>query len=200
MEDLPEHLRREAPDLSSMAPDEKLARGRELAEKLVTTDTTIDELEARLDGLKAERMELVMRTIPDFFDTLNTDKIGVPGADADVVVEPYYKANIAADWEPVRREAGFSWLEEAGHGDVIAVNVSVAFRRGEIEQARELQELIRTQFAGANSHEVSLSMGVPWGTLTALVKELIESGEEVPLEKLGATVGRIAKIKRRRKK
>ena len=81
----------------------------------------------------------------------------------------------------------------------ISVLVSLDFQRGEKALADELEDLIRTKFSGANSHPIKVAMGVPWTTLTALVKEQVEQGEPVPLDTLGATVGQVAKITKRKK-
>jgi hypothetical protein len=48
--------------------------------------------------------------------------------------------------------------------------------------------------------EVSYSskLSVPWNTLTAFVKEQVEKGAVLPLDILGATVGRVVKLKARK--
>lgn len=182
-----------------MASDDKLASARELAMQYVSLSDEIEAAEARLAELKAEKMELQHRIIPDFFGQIHIDNLGLPEASVDVVIKPFYKANIAADWEPDRRKAAFDWLEANGAGSLVATTVSWSFQRGELHLAQQLVDLVRREFGGANSHPVTLAMGVPWGTLTAYVKERTEAGQALPLEVLGATVGQAAKIVKRRK-
>jgi hypothetical protein len=199
MTTVPDHIRADKIDLSSLASDEGLATARRLAAEFCALNERIEETEEYLGTLKERRLELQHREIPDFFASIGVDKIGVPDAKADVVTGPYYKANIAADWPADRREAAFGWLEANGHSSLVNVVVSVSFRRGEHGEAQQLAELIRTTFPGANEHPVKLESSVPWGTLTAFVKEQTEAGESLPLDILGATVGQVAKIKRRTK-
>lgn len=196
-EEIPSHIL-SGPDLSSMASDEKIAAGRDMARRFAMKCAMIESMEERLKVLKKEREELARREIPEFFDgTLHTDKIGVPEAGVDVVVEPYYHANIRSDWSELDRQAGFQYLEKKGHGDVVSVVLTVEFGRRELALARELEEMIRRSRFG-NEHPPKLEMSVPWATLTALVKKEVESGRTLDLSVLGATVGRTAKIKKRK--
>lgn len=173
----------------------------------------IEELEAEAKKLKAEALEMQHRELPSLFSDIGIDNIGLPDANVDIVVRPYYKASISADWPPEQQEEAFRVLEQHGGGPLVQVVVSVAFAKGEIEKARELQELIRQSPIG-NTHPVNVKMGVNWNTLTSWIREiftrdpetaarLMGAGQEVvktPLEKLGATVGQIADIKKRNKK
>lgn len=197
-EGIPEFLRKETIDMSSMTSDDKLVRARELAEEYVALDKLVERTEAELKELKEKRLELQQKTLPEFFDSIGTDKVGVPHANADVIVKPYYKANISADWPPEQREKAFSYLESIDCGDIIGVTVSVKFLRGELEEAKELAEMIRKSKFG-NTHPPVMEMGTPWNTLTSLVKKRSEQGQPTDLEVIGAVVGRIAKIVPRKK-
>jgi hypothetical protein len=196
---IPDFLKDDKVDMSSFASDENLSKGRQLAEKLAQLDQEISDLEENVKKKKEERLELVRRTIPEFFGTvLQIDRIGVPNANVDVVVVPYYHANIAADWEEDRRNNAFNYLEKNGHGDLISGTMEVKFRRGDLAEIRELQELIRNSKFG-NKYTATTSLGVPWNTLTAFVKEQIENNQKLDLDVLGATVARQAKIMKRKK-
>lgn len=196
---IPEHLRTEKLDMSSFASDDNLQKAKTMALEYAELEKKIKDTEAELESWKARRQELARKEIPEFFDNVvKTDRIGVPEAGVDVKVVPYYHANIKSDWPEDQRLKAFNYLEQSGHGDVVAVVVSVKFRRGELPLARELEQLIKSSKTG-NSHPPSLEMGVPWNTLTALVREQVENGESVDLDVLGATVGRTAKIEKRKK-
>jgi hypothetical protein len=138
---------------------------------------------------------------------MGQDRIGLPDAAVDLVLEPFYHANIAVDWEPQRREEAFKWLEENGHGDLVKVNVMFSFRKEQLADARWLQTAVKLiQAAQAECGietentipDPTMKMEVHYGTLTAFVREQVECGAELPLEKLGATVGQIVKIKPRK--
>jgi hypothetical protein len=200
---IPDFMREDKIDLSSMAPDDKIKRAAELAQKYVELNTKIKEMEdITLPSWKKEREELARRQLPDMFESLGTDKVGVPDANVDVVIQPYVHANIKTDWPEDQRRAAFDHLKFLGVEDIIAVELSVKFTRGEIELARELQQLIMKSKFG-NTHPPKFEMGTPWNTLTATLKSILEDAQKaktVDLEKLGATVGRTAAIKKRKSK
>jgi hypothetical protein len=95
---IPDFMREDKIDLSSMAPDDKIKRAAELAQKYVELNTKIKEMEdITLPSWKKEREELARRQLPDMFESLGTDKVGVPDANVDVVIQPYVHANIKTD-------------------------------------------------------------------------------------------------------
>lgn len=200
---IPDFMREDRIDLSSMAPDDKIKRAAELAQKYVELDSMIVEMEKiTLPSWKKEREELARRQLPDMFESLGTDKVGVPDANVDVVIQSFVHANIKSDWPEEQRAAAFEHLRMLGVEDIIAVELSVKFTRGEIEMARELQQLIMKSKFG-NTHPPKFEMGTSWNTLTATLKSILEDAEKaktVDLEKLGASVGRTAAIKKRKSK
>jgi hypothetical protein len=204
-DEIPEFLRQTDATLLSVADDSKIAMGRSMASRLVTLDQLIDKLEEKLKDFTAQRLELSRKEIPEFFSrVLGTDLIGVPEQNCDVVVRPFYHANISKDWADVEKEKAFEYLEELGRGEIISATVSVKFDKGDLEKAKSLYEKLRKSSL-ANNNPPSIDMGVHWGTLTTVVKELHKEYLENPetkkpldLELLGATIGREAKVKRRK--
>ena len=196
---IPDFMREDKVDLSSMASDDKLRRASEMAQQYVAIIEQIRELETvTLPALKKQRDELARRQIPDFFDGISTDKVGVPDAGVDVVVQPFVHANIKSDWPEEQRQEAFRYLEQLGLGDIIAIQLVVKFSRGEIEKAREMEVVIRQSRHG-NTNPPHVEESTPWNTLTASIKAELEKGTSLDLEKLGATVGRTAAIKKRKK-
>ena len=196
-DELPDFMRNLEDELQ-ISDDASIARGQELASKLAALDSLIKAAEDKVEAWKKERLELSRKVIPEFFlGRLKTDRIGVPAAGADVVVRPYVHANIRADWDESRRQQGFEYLEEIGLGGTVKVVMTIEFERGEIEDARALEKIVRESPYG-NSHPPSMEMSVPWGTLTASVRERVSKGLKTDLEKLGATVGHEAKVVKRR--
>lgn len=200
---IPDFMREEAPvDLSSMASDEKIGTVQRAAQRLVDLEAAIKKMESEtLPEMKRQRTELAQKTLPSLFESVGTDRIGVPSADVDVVVEPYYFANIKADWPEEQRQAAFDHLErDLELGNIVSVTLTMVFTRGDIEKARECQQMLLQSKFG-NSNPPRFDMGVPWNTLTAALKEVAQRrpAPKIDLEKLGATIGETAKIKKRKK-
>ena len=183
--------------------EEGLSRLRREAQRWYDLEAEIAELEKRIAEKREESLKIQQRTLPDLFAEIGTDNIGLPDAGkfgADVVVTNYYKAGITADWEEERRQRGFDELERLGGGALIATVLAVRFGRGEIEDARELDRIIRESPLG-NRYTPEISMAVHWGSLTSFLKEQIEGGVQIEnAEDLGLSTGRIAKIKPRKKR
>lgn len=179
-----------------------------LGQQMYDLDKSITDLESHLEARKAERLELAMHTLPAFMQKIGQDRVGLQEFQVDVVLEPYYHANIAADWEPERREAAFAYLESTGNGDLIKTTVAIAFPRRMLAAARWLTGAITTLFHYMNEAKVpgtpealpepTVEMGVAWNTLTAFVREQLENGDPIDVDVLGATVGWIAKVKPRK--
>lgn len=201
---MPDFMRDDTPvDLSSLAPDDKIATVRAAAEKYAKLDAEIREMEeVTLPAKKKEREELARMTLPSMFESIGTDHIGVPGQNVDVVIVPYYHANIKSEWPEPQRNAAFDHLEnDLELGSIVSVDFTMTFRRGELELAKEFETLVRDSKFG-NTHPLKRVMGVPWNTLTASLREVVQRGDadKIDLEKLGATFGQTAKVKKRKAK
>jgi len=213
-------------DLSTVPTEEGMTRLRQLGEELVETDRKIREAEAQVKTLTERRMALAHREMPDLMAEIGQDRIGLPNAGehgVDLVSEPYAKASISAEWEAERIAAAFEHLELLGAGDLIKNVVSLQFNRGDHEQVQGFLAALRTeefttivldvlrerQPEGTNEDVAfdlphpDVKMSVPWNTLTSYVKEWVsrdhdETDPVMDLEKLGAVVGTIVKIKPRK--
>jgi hypothetical protein len=131
------------------------------------------------------------------------DRIGLEAHGVDLVKEAYYHANIAADWPEEKRQIAFDWLVSSGNEDLIKTTFTMQFPRKMFDVAVWLKKQVaKLKFPGKGKEiempEAVVTLGVPWNTLTAFVKEQIEKGAELPLETLGATVGWIVKVKQRK--
>lgn len=182
-----------------MPSGDKIEALREKAQEFYEVDRRIEVLEVELDEKKKRRLEIQHRELPDIFAEAGVDVIGLPDAGVDVKVRNYYKASISSEWEEQQRQEAFAALEVAEGGDLIKTIVSYEFGKGEVEKARELQQIVHDSPLG-NTVLPNVSMSVHWGTLTSFVRAEYEAGRELPLEKIGAIVGRIAEIKKRKEK
>jgi hypothetical protein len=167
--------------------------GEELAE--------IDLLIARAEKAKERRAELTTKLLPEYMDKIGQDRVGLPKYDVDVVVENYYHASIAREWPDEKRDAAFAELEKQDAGDLIQCNVVVTFQKEDYALAVWLKEKIETLKLPKGSNRIlepRLERAVHWATLTKWVKEQVQAGAAISLEALGATAGRVAKLKKRK--
>lgn len=197
MSDLMQQLQSEAESLSTMPSDAGVARLRKAAQRLVELDRLVDMLDEELKQAKKDRWDLQTRELPDLFAELNTDRIGLPDEGVDVVSKPFVQANIAADWEPERREAAFEHLDSVGGADIVKNVVKFEFSRGHADEMDEFLEKVRGLNFSFEPPQAEVTKTVPWNTLTAFVREQVRAGTVLDLEKLGATVGTKADIKKR---
>lgn len=173
----------------------------QLAVRLVEVDAEIGALERMLGELRDEKNRLEHRELPEASDLAQTDRIGVPSANADIVIESWAKASIPE----ASREEAHGWLETNGYGDLIKSTLTLTMGRGDMEAMREVESMVREYLRGRNeplqsAWDLSMKRAVLWQTLTAFVKEQVRDPEAppLPLELLGATVGRVARIKKRK--
>lgn len=191
----------DGPDLSALgdlsefqvkATDEQLKGVRELGQKLLTKTQEKDDLEKQLKTLNEELQDLQMKELPAAMEAIGLTEIGV--GNQRLLVEPYFYANIGAKWEEPKREAAFDYLESVGGADLIRVDVTIPFTKKELGKARELCKKLQEL-----GYDPMVSKGIPWASLTAWVREKVTGGKSLDLQILGATVGRKAKIEKRKK-
>lgn len=192
-------------DTSDIVSKDKLDQAKKLGLEFFQLEEEIEDLEAQLSDKKAKKLELQHKTLPTLFGDAQIDIIGLPDQNVDIKIKPYYKASISAEWPPEQIEEGFRVLEDLDGDDIIRATLSILFLKEEYDVAKELEEFIRTQWPKANAHPIRIEKSVPWMTLTKFVKEYSEDESTDPLTEeqlkaLGATVGRIAKIEKRKEK
>lgn len=185
--------------MAERAPSaDKLDQLRDTIREQRDTLLEIEDLEAALKGKKLKLNALEREVLPTLFADAGVDKVGLEAEGNlpayDATAKPYYKASIAADWPLERQAAGFNWLIDNGHSDVVKTIITIEFGRGERERAEKLKGHLENWGISFNE-----KLGVQWNTLTKLVKELIEKrGLMPPLDLLGADVGRVVKLTERK--
>ena len=207
-------------------PEDKLERLRYFGKELYELSEEIKDDEKGLKEKKTRAQGMIHKTLPDLMAELRLDNIGLEAENADVVARAYYKANISAEWEEERRNLAFEWLEANGFGALIKNDVTYSFRRGEedkmawlmdivpraaVKRAEAMAEPARLEGRDVRPEETwdiptgTLKKNVPHSTLTSMVKTQTELPEGhpdkkvLPLDTLGAVVGRIVEIKPRKK-
>lgn len=219
-----DELADEAADLSSAPTDEQMALLRDKCVEMTEADAEVSRLERELDAAKEKKNTLAHKELPDLFAQMGLDRFGLPDVGefgADVILSPYFKASIPADWSDEQKKIAFDHLEEIGGGDLIKVEVKFLLGKGESELARQLRDAVAqwAEHAEVSIPEPNISQGVPWNSLTSFVKERYgrEQGEEflslvlqaaeegtpapvsMDKDKLNATIGQVVKVKERKK-
>ena len=90
-----------------------------------------------------------------------------------------------------RKEEGFRWLEENGHGGIIRQELVVNLAKGQNDLAARVIELLQKSHPNLN---LSQRRDVAPATLKSLLKTLMQSGVLVPLETFKIRKFRKAKI------
>lgn len=183
-------------------PSDKLDALRAACEAFRGDVLLIAGLEEELKRVKLRYNERTGKVIPDMMT-----EAGVTGIDLDaagnlpavrVELKPYYSANIAASWEPARRDAAFQALEGLGEGDLIKTTVVIAFPREARKDAQDLVDGLKKMNINA---AIAVDERVSSQTLTAWVKERSQRNMPLPpLDVIGASIGRVAVVKERKGK
>jgi hypothetical protein len=104
-----------------------------------------------------------------------------------VEVKPVYGASIPV----AKKEEAYTWLRENGLGDLIKNEITVAFGRNEDNKAMAYATLAQGQ-----GYEPIQKLKVEPMTLKALVRERLESGQEMPSDLFNVFAGNRTKITR----
>jgi hypothetical protein len=104
-----------------------------------------------------------------------------------VEVKPVYGASISI----AKKEEAYQWLRDNGLGDLIKNEVTVSFGRNEDNKAIAYANLAQGQ-----GFQPTQKLKVEPMTLKALVRERLESGQEMPSELFNVFAGNKTKITR----
>ena len=158
-------------------------------QKLKDTEDMIKSAEKHLKDLKAKADDIGSRVIPELLAEQGLTSLKLADG-SSVSVKKEYRCTLPKD--DSKREQCYKWLRDNQLGDIIKNNVSVTFGRGEDDKARQLLDL-----AVANGFEPSQKSDVSWNTLTALFRERIESGLDMPSDVFSTWIKDKTKITRK---
>ena len=88
------------------------------------------------------------------------------------------------------QKAAFEWLRKNGQGSIIKSEVTASLGKGRDIDAQEILDAFADRGIDA-----AVKSSVHWQTLGATVRELLERGENVPLDLLGVHIWRQADVK-----
>ncbi len=154
--------------------------------KLQSLEDEIEEQEKKLKELKRNQELLSGEVIPTMMTEMNISTLKLADGSA-VEVKPVYGASIPV----AKKEEAYTWLRENGLGDLIKNEITVAFGRNEDNKAMAYATLAQGQ-----GYEPIQKLKVEPMTLKALVRERLESGQEMPSDLFNVFAGNITKITR----
>ena len=142
------------------------------------------QLEEQLKAKAQAVRKLSQEIIPAKMSELGLESLTLKDG-SSVKVKQLVQASI-----PVRyREEAFNWLRDNGHGDLIKNQVSATFGKGEDLSANDFIDKISSL-----GYEPTQKVWVEPMTLKAFVREQINEGSELPMDKFGVFVGAETKI------
>ena len=160
-----------------------------LSDQVVKLTQLEDELankEKELKELK-RKVELVSgEVIPTMMQEMNISTLKLADG-TSVEVKPVYGASIPTK----SKEEAFKWLRDNGLGDLIKNEITVAFGRDEDNKAQQYAVLAQGQ-----GYQPIQKLKVEPMTLKALVRERLESGQEMPSDLFNLFTGNRTKITR----
>lgn len=171
-----------------------------LSDKVLKLKELEDEIlnaEESINKLKEQAKILSQVEIPAMMQEMHITKLKLKDGES-VEIKPYYYASLAqgvneSDSDYVqRKEQAFTWLRNNGLGDIIKNDITVTFGRGEDNKAAQYAVLARGQ-----GYEPVQKVGVHAQTLKAVVRERIESGQDMPSDLFKTFAGNQTKITRR---
>ena len=157
--------------------------------KLKQKEDEIANLEEQLKNKKAEADDIGSRVIPELLAEQGLSEIKLADG-SKVSVKKEFRCTLPKDIS--KRDLAYKWLREQGLGDIIKNNVFVTFGKGEDDKAQQLLNL-----AADNGFEPEQKSDVAWATLTALFRERIESGLDMPSDVFSTWIKDKTKITRK---
>lgn len=153
-----------------------------------------EQLEAELADLDARRktLDAELRDVAEVQIPTLLDEVGVQQLVLDDGTRISVKEELRVSTTGKYRAPILSWLEATGHDDIVKDELTVPFGKGEDERVG--QALGALEAVGVT--DVSRKRAVHAQTFAALLRELREAGEDVPLDELGAFLQRRAKLER----
>lgn len=160
------------------------------AKKAVALDRQIEDLEMAAKALKEERDTILNKTLPSLLDSAGMSAFDLEDGSSIEIKDVVSGTLPSADKKPDERRWALDWLLKNGGKGLIKTEFKTEFGVGQERLAAIFKKLIIQ-----NKFIAKESTGVHPQTLCAFVREKLENGEEVPVEKLGVYTGRHAKIK-----
>ena len=176
-------------------PEDKLTVIRDRLRAARDLELEKASLEEKLDQVSKDLQRLKTTELPDLMTEVGLDNLGLEAEGNlppyDMKIKPFYYANIKNEDETAPQ--AYAWLIKQGHEDLIKYTFTVLFGRSDHLAAIRFEETLKKLRVAYKR-----TMGVPWNTLTAFLKEQVEGKKTLPpLNLMNGKIGRVAEIKPR---
>jgi len=162
-----------------------IATVRKLAEELRDLETQIAELEETTKLLKGRANELKTQELPEALGDLGMESFSL--ADGfSVKINEVVSGTLPRD--PEAKRAALALIVEYGGESIIKNEISLAFGKGQDNEAKSLAAELKEK-----GYPAEVTEGVHPQTLASFVRERLKSGEEVDTQALGIYTGRTVK-------
>lgn len=155
--------------------EEVFAKLADLINELETANSRVDQLEEDLKFAKRVAANLAGSVIPDFLESLGL---------GEITTKDGKKVSVKSSWQvsvpATKKERAYKWLEDNGYGEMIKRQISVAFNRGQEDEAHKLLEDLSNEYS-----DIRIDRKVEPMTLKSFVNKQLESGEQIPEEIFG---------------
>ena len=158
---------------------DQVVKLKQLEDQLVEKEEELKELKRHIELVSGE-------VIPTMMQEMNISTLKLADG-SSVEVKPVYGASITV----ANKEAAYTWLRENGLGDLIKNEITVSFGRNEDNKAQQYAVLAKGQ-----GFEPVQKLKVEPMTLKALVRERLESGQEMPSDLFNVFAGNRTKVTR----
>lgn len=164
--------------------EDALSRLSALAAQQLEEEKEMARLEGELKAAKANLTRTKEVTIPELMDECRLTEF----ATADGL-KIKVKENIRASISKANQADAFAWLREHGHDALIKRKIVLEFGKGEDAEAAAALEALQEQelLIGDNA-------SVHTQTLAKFVREMLENGQDVPMELLGVHRQRVSAV------
>ena len=167
----------------------KVNDAKSLSEQVVKLQSMEEDLvkqEERVKKIKKDIEVMSGEVIPTMMQEMNLSTLKLSDG-SSVEVKPIYGASIS----PAKKEEAFNWLRNNGLGDLIKNEITVSFGRNEDNKAQQYAVLAKGQ-----GFEPVQKLKVEPMTLKSLVRERLESGQEMPSDLFNVFAGNRTKVTR----
>lgn len=157
-----------------------------LVRRLRGIERELEDAEAHMKALNAEKHRLSMENIPALMDEMGLERVDVDGV--TVTRKLVVHASIPSD----RKDEAFDWLRANGLDDIIKNDVTLSFGKGEDNVAGDVVEMLRER-----GLDPAQKTHIHSSTLKAFVKERFTEGKPIDLDMFGAFIANAAEIRRK---
>lgn len=166
--------------------DEGMARISTLAHKQVELEGEVKKAEKTVKDKKAELRDVSQNQLPNLLEELDV-RLHETRDGTRVTMKESLRHGIPK----ARKNEAHQWLEDNGHGDVLKLTVGVDLG---IDRQEDMERIIEVLTEAGFGDMVFVEKKVEPSTLKSLLVELLEGGEDVPLELFGAYRVRESKV------